>query len=112
MKISNGYNVLSGVGIGKAKGVGKVIVVESFNELGRVKKGDILVTKAATPDFIVILKKVACLITDEGGLTSHIAIVSRELKTSAILGTAEATKYLKTGQILKFDCKSGEIEFI
>lgn len=103
---------LSGTGIGKAKGVGKVVVVESFNDLGKIKGGEILVTRDATPDFVVILKKVACLVSDQGGLTSHIAIVCRELGASAIVGTSEATLLLKDGQIVKYDCEIGEIEFI
>jgi len=92
---------------GIAKGVVKII--KSAKEIGKVKKGDILVTTMTNPDFVPAMRLVNGIITDKGGRTSHAAIVSRELGIPCIVGTRNATKRLKTGQIVALDGKSGEV---
>jgi pyruvate,water dikinase len=61
-----------------------------------------------SPDFIPILKKVSAIITDEGGITCHAAIVSRELKIPCIVGTKIATKVLKDGDVVEVDAQKGQ----
>jgi len=78
----------------------------------KLKQGDILVTTMTTPDFLFIMKKAAGFITDEGGITCHAAIVSRELKIPCIIGTKIATKVLKDGDLVEVDAKKGIVRII
>ncbi len=71
--------------------------------------GRILVTSMTRPDFVPLMRKAAAIITDEGGLTCHAAIVSRELKVPCIIGTKNATMELKTGSVVMMDLDSGKI---
>lgn len=89
---------------------GKVRLILSPREIKSFKKGEILVTHATSPDFIQIFKKAAGVVTDEGGLTSHAAIVSRELRIPCIVGTKNATKVLKTGDLITLEGDRGLIK--
>jgi pyruvate,water dikinase len=89
--------------------VGPVKIIKSAKEIGLVKKGDVLVTSMTTPDFVPAMKKVAAIITDKGGSTSHAAIVSRELGIACVVGTEKATKNLKNGMTVTVNGAKGEI---
>ncbi|WP_240931183.1 pyruvate, water dikinase [Acidianus sulfidivorans] len=90
---------------GIASGVARVILdVKNSNNF---KKGDILVTKMTDPDWVPIMKIASAIVTDEGGITSHAAIVSRELGIPAVVGTKEATKVIKDGQEITVDATRG-----
>ena len=80
---------------GKVKG--KVRIIVKTKDFPKFKKGEILVTAFTTPDFTPILKKAAGIVTDFGGITSHAAIISRELGIPSVVNTEEATKNLKNG---------------
>jgi pyruvate,water dikinase len=84
---------------GIASGIARVIL--DVKEAGNFKKGDILVTRMTDPDWVPIMKIASAIVTDEGGITSHAAIVSRELGIPAIVGTKEATKVIKDGRIVE-----------
>ncbi|MDY6959795.1 MAG: putative PEP-binding protein, partial [Halobacteriota archaeon] len=86
---------------------GSVTIVYDPSELSKVEEGDILVTKMTTPDMVPAMKRAAGIVTDEGGLTCHAAIVSRELGTPAVVGTKEATKKLKDGDEITIDGERG-----
>jgi len=86
---------------------GKVHVIATPRDMGKFQKGEILVTEITDPDWEPIMKSAAAVITDKGGRTSHAAIVSREFGIPAIVGTGNATKKLKTGQMVTVDCSSG-----
>lgn len=92
---------------GTATGV--VIIVKSPREINRVHKGHILVTSMTTPDFVPAMKKVNGIITDKGGQTSHAAIVSRELGVPCVVGTTNATKFFKEGDIVTLDGTTGKV---
>ena len=96
-------------GQGAAPGIasGKVIIIRDVKDTGAVKEGDILVTRMTNPDMVPAMRKVAAIITDEGGMTCHAAIVSRELGTPAIVGTRNATNQLKNGQVITVDGEMG-----
>jgi len=100
--------VVTGMGVGMKISSGKVRVVASPKDMGKFKKGEVLVTEITDPDWEPIMKLAAGVITDKGGRTSHAAIVSREFGIPAIVGTGEATKKLKTGQTVTIDCSSGD----
>jgi pyruvate, water dikinase len=88
---------------------GPVKVLQSTNELDKILKGDIMVAEMTTPDFVPAMKRAAAILTDQGGRTSHAAIVSRELGIPCIVGTSKATKLFKDGQIVTVDGSTGKV---
>ena len=98
-------------GQGAAPGIasGKVVIIRDVKDTGSVKEGDILVTRMTNPDMVPAMRKVAAIVTDEGGMTCHAAIVSRELGTPAVVGTKIATNVLRNGQIVTVDGEMGLI---
>lgn len=88
---------------------GPVKIVPDIKRLDKVKKGDIMVTDMTTPDFVPAMKRATGIITNRGGLTSHAAIVSRELGVPCVVGTTTATKDLEDGMIVTINGQSGEI---
>lgn len=95
---------------GKIKGRVKIIMNAHNNP--DFKKGDILVTGMTRPEFVPLMKKASAIITDEGGITCHAAIVSRELKKPCIIGTKIATKVLKDGDLVEVDANKGLVTII
>lgn len=93
----------------QGKATGKVKLVKDRTELYKVEKGDILVTRLTTPDFVIAMEKAAAIITDLGGITSHAAIVSRELRIPCLVGTQYATKVLKDGDLVEVDAYTGVV---
>lgn len=82
----------------------------SPEEIAKVfKQGDILVTKMTSPDWAAYMRKASAIITDEGGMTCHAAIVSRELGIPCIVGTGNATKVLRADQLYTVDAKAGVV---
>lgn len=88
---------------------GIVKILESHKENDKLKKGEILVVSMTTPDFISAMEKAAAIITDEGGITCHAAIISRELGIPCIIGTKIATKVLKDGDYVEVNANTGII---
>lgn len=91
---------------------GKVKIVENKAELFKIKKGDIIVAPMTTPEYAPIFSKVSAIITDEGGITSHAAIVSRELKIPSIVGTKIATKILDDGDYVEVDTNKNVVKIL
>jgi len=96
---------------GKVKGKVRIILT---NDLRKVKfgTGDILVAISTNPTLVPILKKASAIVTDEGGIMSHAAIISRELKIPCIVGTGNATKVLKDGDIVEVNANNGVIKIL
>jgi len=88
---------------------GPVKIILDIKNIDQVKKGDIMVTDMTTPDFVPAMKRAAGIITNRGGLTSHAAIVSRELGVPCVVGTTVATHTLKDGQIVTLNGSTGEV---
>ncbi len=86
---------------------GRVAVVLTPHDIKRVKKGMVLVAPETTPDFVPAMKRAAAFVTDLGGITSHAAIVARELDTPCIIGTKFATEVLKDGDLVEVDANRG-----
>lgn len=95
---------------GKIQGI--VRVINKIKEADDLKKGEILVTSMTDPRYVPAMKRAGAIITDEGGITCHAAIVSRELKLPCIIGTKEATQVFKNGDIVKVDADNGIIRKI
>lgn len=102
------------VSLGKEKKnvTGKVKILFTPADIHKLNKGEILVAPMTSPDYIFAMRKAAAIITDEGGLTSHAAIVSRELGIPCIVGTGIATKVLKTGDKIEVNVKNGIVKKI
>jgi len=101
--------ILRGQGASPGIASGKVVIIHDAKDAGRVKEGDILVTRMTNPDMVPAMRRVAAIVTDEGGMTCHAAIVSRELGTPAVVGTKTATQVLKPGQLITVDGEKGFI---
>lgn len=101
--------LLQGQGASPGIASGKVAIIYDVKDIGKVKDGDIMVTRMTNPDMVPAMRKVAAIITDEGGMTCHAAIVSRELGTPAVVGTKTATQVLAEGQIITVDGEKGLI---
>ena len=88
-------------------GVGPVRIINSVEELDKVKEGDILVTTMTTPDFVPVFDKIAGLVTDLGGSTCHAAIVSREFDIPCVVGTVKGTADMTNDKIVTVDGGNG-----
>ncbi len=104
-----GEIILTGLAASPGIASGKIRIVRDLSDLEKIKQGDVLVTKMTNPDMVVSMQKSAAIVTDEGGLTAHAAIVSREMGIPAVVGTREATTKLKEGEIITVDGTSGKI---
>lgn len=90
---------------GRVIGIAKII--NSQKEFFKLKESEIIVSFATTPDMSAIIKKAAAIVTDQGGITCHAAIVSRELKIPCIVGTKTATKIICDGEKIEVDASNG-----
>ncbi|KAB1192139.1 pyruvate, water dikinase [Haloferax sp. MBLA0076] len=98
-------------GLGASPGIasGRARIVTKLDHLDQVAEGDIIVTEMTMPDMVPAMKRAAGIVTDEGGMTSHAAIVSRELGVPAVVGTGDATTTIDDGDIITIDGDKGTI---
>ncbi|MFH0885258.1 MAG: phosphoenolpyruvate synthase [Candidatus Micrarchaeota archaeon] len=101
--------LVKGLSASPGMGMGKVKIVRSAKEIKNMDRGDVLVTEMTTPDFVPGMKKASAIVTDTGGMTSHAAIVSRELGVPCVVGTGNATTVLKDGMDISVDGSHGII---
>jgi pyruvate, water dikinase len=99
------------MGLGASPGTvsGRVRVLSRPEEGRQLRKGEILVTTMTSPDWVPTLRRAAAIITDSGGMTSHAAIVSRELRIPCVVGTRTATKVLRDGEEVTVNGSTGEV---
>lgn len=95
---------------GHAKG--KVVIVNVIEDIQKMKQGDVLVSIATQPDLLPAMKKASAFVTDQGGVTSHAAIVAREMKTPCVIATKIATKVLHDGDLVEVDADKGIVKII
>lgn len=91
---------------------GKVRIIRERDKVREFQQGEILVSPMTMPDFLPAMKQAAAIITDEGGVTCHAAIISRELKTPCIIGTKTATQTLKNGDLVEVDANKGIVKIL
>ena len=96
----------------KGKAVGPAILLLNLHAMPRVQRGDVIVANQTTPEYVPVLKKAAAIVTDQGGLTCHAAIVSRELGVPCIIGTKNATKIFRDGDLIEVDAIKGVAKII
>ena len=100
-----------GASLGKVRG--KCVVAENFfMAKAKMKKGSILIVPYTGPEYLPVLKLAKAVVTDTGGITSHAAIVSRELKIPCVIGTKIATKVFKDGDLVEIDANKGIVKII
>jgi len=109
-EVPAGTVVVKGIPASPGVAVGTARVCLTLEDAKKkLKKGDILVTKMTDPDWVPYMKLAAAIVTDEGGRTSHAAIVSRELGIPAVVGTGNATSVLKDGEVYTVDGSRGVV---
>ncbi len=98
-------------GLGASPGIrgGRVRKLLRAAEMDRLQAGEVLVTQMTTPDMVPAMTRAAAIVTDEGGMTCHAAIVSRELGVPCVVGTRTATQVLKEEQPVTVDGKLGAV---
>jgi phosphohistidine swiveling domain-containing protein len=92
--------------------IGPVAICRDLASIDKVKQGDILVASMTRPEYMAAIKKAAAIVTDEGGITCHAAIVARELGIPCVIGTKVATKVFKDGDMVEVRANHGMIKRI
>jgi pyruvate,water dikinase len=101
--------IVEGLGASPGTAAGTVRRIDQIDETDRITGGDILVTGVTTPDMVPAMQRAAAVVTDEGGMTSHAAIVSRELGVPSVVGATDATEMLSDGQEVTVDGDKGVV---
>jgi len=105
----SGTVLVEGLPASPGVGVGTVKIIKTMEDLVNIKKGDVMVAEMTNPDMVVSMEKSVAIVTDEGGMTSHAAIVSREMGIPAIVGCSDATSKLKDGSRVTVDGFNGKV---
>jgi phosphoenolpyruvate synthase/pyruvate phosphate dikinase len=104
--------VIKGNTASLGKVTGKVKILDNYNDVNKVNAGDIIVATMTTPDYVIAMEKAIAFITDEGGITCHAAIVAREFGIPCIVGTINATKLLRDGDIVEVNANEGYVKLL
>ena len=99
--------LVRGLGASPGMATGNVKIVLDIDELDKIKDGDIMVTTMTTPDMVPAMRRASGIVTDEGGVTCHASIISRELGIPCVVGTGNATSTLKENTGVTLDGKKG-----
>lgn len=110
--VSTDKNEVVGQTGSSGKVSGPVCIVSPDKIMEPFTKGSILVCEVTTPDYVPLMQKAAAIVTDQGGVLSHAAIVARELQKPCIVGTGNATKILKSNQLVSVDADAGVVSVI
>ncbi len=102
-------STVRGIAAGAGKAIGRARIVRLVADLPAVKNGDILIAVFTHPDYLSAMRRAGAIVTDEGGLTSHAAIVARELKKPCVVGTKVATQVFKDGDRVEVDATKGTV---
>lgn len=96
----------------KGSVTGRAKIILNTADFEKFQEGDVLVTSMTTPNFVPIMKEASAFVTDEGGITCHAAIISREMKKPCIIGTKIATQVLKDGDLVEVDANEGIVKIL
>ena len=111
-QLNSKKKTLEGIPASSGRVKGEICYLKSARENSKIKKGQILLVSNTTPDFMPAIRKAKAIITNEGGITCHAAIVSRELKIPCIVGTKIATQVLKNKDIVEVNANKGIVKII
>ena len=91
---------------------GRVRLIHSYHDIKKIQQGEILVANTTHPTYVPGMHKAAAIVTNEGGIASHAAVVARELLKPCIVGTKTATKVLQDGDLVEVDATTGIVQKI
>jgi phosphoenolpyruvate synthase/pyruvate phosphate dikinase len=101
---------------GFVKARARIVLVEDYEAFANASKsfsdGDILVTTMTSPVMMTLAKRASAIVTDEGGITSHAAVISREFNIPCVVGTHDATRIIKNGDIVEVDANKGIVKIV
>jgi len=103
---------LKGITGNKGFVIGTAKIIQNVKEFNKLNPGDILVANSTTPNYVPIMTKAAAFLTDEGGITNHAAIISRELNKPCIVGLKHATKVFQDGDLLEVNADDGIVKIL
>ena len=106
---ASGVTLVHGLGASPGRASGPVRLLQSAAESASLVSGEVLVARMTSPDWVPVMRRAAAIVTDAGGMTSHAAIVARELGVPCVVGTHHATERLRTGMIVTVDGVSGSV---
>ncbi|HEU4721987.1 MAG TPA: putative PEP-binding protein, partial [Gemmatimonadaceae bacterium] len=101
--------ILRGLGASPGAATGRVRVLAGPSQSAQLQPGEVLVAPMTTPDWVPLMKRAAAIVTDAGGMTSHAAIVSRELGIPCVVGTRSATRTLRDGMLVTVNGGEGTV---
>ena len=104
-----GETLIRGLGASPGTATGRVRILHAPEDGVRLQAGDVLVASMTSPDWVPLMRRAAAIVTDGGGMTSHAAIVSRELGIPCVVGTGRATRVLQEGQIVTVLAREGVV---
>jgi len=110
--VPKGLKELTGQCACKGEAKARVKIIKNKDDYSKFNTGDILVSYATNPNMVPLMKRASAIITDEGGVTCHAAIVSRELNIPCVIGTRFATQILKDGQKVRVDATRGIVKIL
>lgn len=100
---------IAGMCASVGKAVGTARICKTIHDIQQFTKGEVLVASMTRPEFVPAMKKASAIVTDEGGITSHAAIISRELRIPCVIGTKIATKVIKNGDLIEVKANHGMV---
>jgi pyruvate, water dikinase len=104
-----GKTIVRGIGASPGTAAGKVRVLAAPDEGAKLGQGEVLVAAMTSPDWVPVMRRAAAIVTDAGGMTSHAAIVSRELGIPCVVGTRDGTRVLHDGMLVTVDAREGAV---
>ena len=110
--VSQPKDAIKGQTASKGKAIGAVRIILGFAQNSKLQEGEILVTSMTMPNMIPAMRKAAAFVTDEGGITSHAAIIAREMKKPCVIGTKIATQTFKDGDLVEVDANKGIVKVL
>ena len=105
-------DVVEGTVIWQGKVQGKARVLFSIDDVPKMKQGEIMICPMSDPDYMPAIHKATAIVTDQGGVLCHAAIVARELQIPCVVGTGYATKIFKDGDLVEVDANQGIVRKI
>ncbi|HRE30858.1 MAG TPA: phosphoenolpyruvate synthase, partial [Candidatus Berkiella sp.] len=110
--LQRGPILVEGRSIGQRIGSGVARILRDPSEMDKLKPGDVLVADMTDPDWEPIMKRASAIVTNRGGRTCHAAIIARELGIPAVVGSHDATKQIKEGQMVTISCAEGDVGYV
>src|SRR6266702_2983351 len=110
--VARRIDVLVGQAASPGRATGRVRIVNSVQDFDAFQQGEVLVARATAPAWTPLFERAAAVVTDGGTLAAHASLVAREYGIPAVVGTGDATRRLRTGQVVTVDGNAGTVEIV